>query len=300
MSFRASTIGELAEAQMQSSSEGRATRVFRRSVYVETGEGLVLLLQGELKSPMTVNVESEASLEGLISAEERCAIDRETIRFARATVVKRGAKLYRSELFAPAKVNVLAKEELRKGAVAMQLLYQVSAQSVDLVGSMAFSGFIESIVRPLGKRDERAVHRVENYLPLIGMGGGFTPSGDDFVAGFVSTYNFVARSNGSEEINLPFGSVAERTVPESARMLEYAQRGHVDEELSGLILSAVTTNHRMFWESLLRVAGRGHTSGIDMSLGVILASATLAEARGEPGATENVVQVLGGFERFNE
>lgn len=292
MILRASDIGELVAAQMESAQEGRVTRVFRRSAYVETGEGLILLHQGELRSPMTVNLGAEACLERLIFDGGACVFLGQSMEFEEFSISTGGAGVYKSPLLRSAIVDVLESRELVKGVAMLSLLYDVSPASLDILGSGAFRAFVQRIIRPLGRGDLSQIHLPENYLPLIGLGNGFTPAGDDLVAGYLATFNHAVKSLGIKEILLPRDELLKRTVPESARMLDYTQRGHVDEDLSRLILSAVSDQHDSFEGNLLEVACRGHTSGIDTSLGVMLASASVAEILGRSRASEVVIDAL--------
>lgn len=292
MILQARDVGELAIEQMRSPIEGKVTRVFRRSAYVETGQGLILLLQGGLRSPITVNLGTEVNIEGLLAPGSSCCLGEETMRFDAFSIEKDGAAVYRSSLLDGLEIDIAAGRELARGAAALRLLYGVSPASLDLVGSDQFRGFIASAIRPLCRGESKAAYSTRNYLPLIGMGSGFTPAGDDFVSGFVAAFNFVARSLGWMEIRLPWRDIAVRTVPESARLIDYAQRGQADEDLSRLIISATVGDHTSFWNSLLDVAQRGHTSGIDLSLGVILASASLAGALGGGDSAERVLHAL--------
>lgn len=292
MILKARGIGELAAAQMQTASRGKVTRVFRRSAYVETGYGLILLLEGGLRSPMTVNLGSDAGLERLVSVGGQCALGAEEMTFGNFTVARNGASVYRSAILEPSQVEILRSRELVKGAVMLSLLCDVSPPSLSLVGSDAFAKFVGSVVLPLSRGERRSVYRQENYFPLIGFGSGFTPAGDDLVAGYLATFNFVARSLGAEQVLLPWNELERRTVPESARMLEYAQKGHTDEDLSRLILSAASSPHTSFESDLLDVARRGHTSGIDLSLGVLLASASVAGWLGRYGTAKGVIDAL--------
>jgi hypothetical protein len=292
MILQARDIGELAAAQMQSASEGKVTRVFRRSAYVETKEGLILLLEGELRSPMTLNLGAEAGLEQLVSVGGSCSLGAEKMSFEGFSVERGDASVYRSALLDRSPVDVVDSGELVKGVVMLSLLYDVSPPSLNLVGDAAFAKFIRSVVLSFGRGETREPYLPESYFPLVGLGSGFTPAGDDLLSGYLATFNFAARSLGIREILLPWSDLEKRTVAESARMLEYAQRGHTDEDLTRLILSAVSSHHASFESNLLDVARRGHTSGIDMSLGVILASASVAGWLGRSDATQKIVDAL--------
>jgi hypothetical protein len=138
---------------------------------------------------------------------------------------------------------------------------------------------------------------LQSYRGLIGRGGGFTPAGDDFVAGFVGTFNYIARCRRDRTISIPSRWVLSKTVPESGAILAYAAKGYVDEGLERLILSSTQGKGPGFSTELLSVASRGHTSGLDMSLGVLLCGATLVAKESHDGTLQRCAQVIGGGRR---
>jgi hypothetical protein len=82
-----------------------------------------------------------------------------------------------------------------------------------------------------------------------------------------------------------------RTIPESAAILDYSARGYVDEDMGRLVLKTLDGSDR-FFDELMAVAHRGHTSGIDMSLGVLLCEAALAQTGGERDALRRCLDEL--------
>jgi hypothetical protein len=83
-----------------------------------------------------------------------------------------------------------------------------------------------------------------------------------------------------------------RTVPESASLVDYAQRGYVDEGLEKLILAGLRNRPRQFRAELSELASRGHTSGLDMSLGVLLLVACVGDIVRHGAALESSLQAL--------
>jgi len=90
---------------------------------------------------------------------------------------------------------------------------------------------------------------------------------------------------------LPRELVFSRTIPESAAILGYALRGYVDEGMERLVLKTLAGGEG-FSDELLGVACRGHTSGIDMALGVLLCEAAMADAKDRGGAFKRCLGVL--------
>jgi hypothetical protein len=290
MNQKAWSIGDLAADLLSKNKSGRVTRVFQRSAYVKSGEDFLLLLWGGLRSPMTINVEGNAST-GSIRAEERCELSRNGVALDSRKIDVEGAEVFRSALLDRRKVVLPGREALRKGVAVLRSLYEVSPSGPTLNKDSELRTFIESTLIPLASGESAGAYSPASYLPLVGRGGGFTPAGDDFLGGLVATFNFIARSRRSRQIRLPRAILRGRTVPESANVLFHSAKGYVDEEMERLVLRSLDGGPN-FSEELIEVAHRGHTSGIDMSLGVLLCEAAVADADKREGVLEDCLEIL--------
>jgi len=294
MSLRVTSIGELATALTTPTSVGRVTRVFRNSAYVESEGGLYTLLRGGPRSPMTINVSGTEEIERALKAGDACRYRDKRLNIGGVRLQTEGAGVYRSELRKPTFINPITSADIVKGIAMLRLLYHASPPSLDIVGHKSFLDFVHSVVLPLGRGELTGLHQPRNYLALVGLGSGFTPSGDDLLAGFAGAYNHVARSTGAESIALPLAELSKRTVFESAMILDYAQKGYVDEGLERLILSSLGNSAGDFFDELLELTRRGHTSGIDMSLGVILSVAAVRAWTQHDRTLQDVLRALTG------
>jgi hypothetical protein len=291
MILRAADVGELVSSFLTHASEGRVRRVFRSSAYIEAEDEVILLLRGELRSPMTVNLSAADDFGRLLAIDERCDLGMGRLEFGRMTVRTEGANVYHGGLGRDSSIAPLAGSELVRGIVMLRLLYGASQSKLDIVTDGSFRQFIYTVLLPLAEGEMAEAYLPRNYFPLIGIGGGFTPAGDDFVGGFTAAFNHVARTTGRAEIRLPKPELEKRTVPESAALIDYAQRGYVDEELERLIISAFG-GRPGFFDNLLQVARRGHTSGIDVSSGVLLSAAVCRDHMTREGAVEKCLSAL--------
>lgn len=279
MILQASHIGELAAEFLARGGRGKVTRVFSTSAYLRLGDDFMLVLDGRLKSPMTINLDGGGKrLSGFEPGGEWEVAPR-GFKSGPADVSVADAVLYRSALHGRTSATLPSAAELVKGVTMLRSLYDVAQSGPTLADDDALGGFAGSTLTPFANGDED-IHDRTHYLPLIGRGGGFTPSGDDFVAGFLASFNHMARSSGSRPVTLPKALLYQNTVPESAAIVFYATLGYVDEELARLILASLDARATGFQSELLDVARRGHTSGIDMSLGVLLCEAALSDASG--------------------
>ncbi len=291
---RASDIGELASAILAKERRGRVSRAFPGSAYVRTKDDFLLLLWGRLRSPSTLNVMGGGARSADFEPGAVCELAPGGISAGETQVKNAQAQVFRSSLLKPKSVTFPKAEALTGGIAMLVSLYDVAPGGEKLVSDGALQRFVNRVMSPLAGGDRSAAYDFKNYMGLVGRGGGFTPAGDDFLGGFLATFNFVARQRGRKEVSIPQRLLFDSTVPESAAMLSHAAGGYVDEAMEGLILSSTGPRKDGFHRELLSVARRGHTSGIDMSLGVMLCEAALSEDAGNRGTLAASLDVIWG------
>lgn len=114
---------------------------------------------------------------------------------------------------------------------------------------------------------------------LIGLGAGLTPAGDDFVGGAMIALRAAGELALAERIAAWALSLAETNTNRISRAhLACAAQGEGHEALHALLASSGRSAR--FEQSLARLAGIGHTSGLDAAAGALLA---LAARRGDSG-----------------
>ena len=280
MTQRASSVGEHAHRFLLKGGHGTVTRVFKRSAYVRAGSDFILLLWGGARSPMTINLVGDGEGTRELRAGEDCELGPSGIRVRDVMLATEGSPVYRSALRKWGATALPRPGDLAGGVSMLKSLYDASPQDLSLVSDPLFKAFTDGCLVPAAHGKGRL--SFDAFLALLGRGGGFTPAGDDFTAGFTSVFNYIARSRRSGPIVIPRRLASSRTIPESAAIMVYSSRGHVDEELQRLILNSL--GGRGFRDDLMSLASRGHTSGMDMSLGVLLAEA-FESGRADGGRT---------------
>ncbi|HXW94360.1 MAG TPA: DUF2877 domain-containing protein [Nitrososphaerales archaeon] len=291
MNQKASSIGNIATEILSKDCSGEVTRVFGRSTYIRAKHDFVLLLWGGLRSPVTVNIEGDSNSQSRTRVGERCSLSREKIGLGDLQIDLRRAEVFRSALLRTREITLPKGTALAKGVAMLRSLYEVSPAGPTLPSDPALRTFVGETLVPFANGNSRTIFSPVHYLPLIGRGGGFTPAGDDFVGGVVTVFNYVARCRRTRQVMIPSKLIHGRTVPESAMILSHSARGNVDEGTERLILASTGGGVR-FYDELLAVARRGHTSGIDMSLGVMLCEAALAQTEGESGALQKCLDTF--------
>jgi hypothetical protein len=293
LNLKATDVGELAARFLDQAQEGRVSRLFQNSLYVRLGRDYFLILRGRLRSPTTINVISEGGFQGTSIVGDVCAVAKEGLTIGKLVVRTGEARTYSGGLRSDSHQAPIPSSHILKGTAALNLLYGASGQAIDIAGSMPFRLFASSVLWSVSKGDLGGVTNGKNFLPLVGAGGGFTPAGDDFVGGFAALFNHVAALKKWDTIRLPRHELEARTVPESAALLDAAQEGFVDEEVERLILSALGRRPDNFFQHLLGVARRGHTSGIDVSLGILMAAGVVREIEAGDGTVRKNLETLG-------
>jgi hypothetical protein len=291
MNQKASSIGDLAVRALSKGKPGEVTRVFQRSAYVRSGNRFILLLWGGLRSDMTVNVVGEEGAGTHARVGERCVLRPDAVVLRSGIIEVKGAETFRSALLNRKRILLPAASALTKGVAMLRALYEVSPSGPTLVGDKALWAFATTTLAAFASGKPAAVRSLESYAPLLGRGGGFTPAGDDFVGGLLTALNYVARCRRGMQVLMPRQFLLAKTIPESAAILDYSARGYVDEDMGRLVLKTLDGSDH-FFDELMTVAHRGHTSGIDMSLGVLLCEAALAQTEGERDALKRCLGEL--------
>lgn len=194
--------------------------------------------------------------------------------------------------------QVLVPDETLLLASGILMIVDNKLSALDPSG-IAHQGLIEFLrggVLPLRKSSETKQFR-ESAMRIVGLGGGFTPSGDDVLGGFLAAFNALARKIGRSEILFDFTLLEGRTSWISAKLVDYMQRLVLDEQVNHLIASAVSEDGEGFVISAESILPRGHTSGIDILVGIILALSLVRGIETQSGVIERVASRLGLYRR---
>ena len=118
--------------------------------------------------------------------------------------------------------------------------------------------------------------KLEELKELVGLGPGLTPSGDDFISGFLYTINYASDFNLIESFNIKFDEwisfISQKTNKISRMDLFLALNDQPLEVVKNLIESLFGLKKYRVYNSALRLVDRGSTSGTDIITGIIFAS----------------------------
>ena len=113
---------------------------------------------------------------------------------------------------------------------------------------------------------------------LCGRGPGYTPAGDDYITGFLSMFNWAAKSLDFDMIELP-RYYAELTSWTSYKLMEYGKECLCDEEMQSIINSVARGSANEYFKNMGPISHRGHTSGLDLVTGMTCALYTIIDRR---------------------
>jgi len=275
---------------------GSVEHIFPSSFYLKTKTGdLISVTTKRVRSPVNINVEERgepfpsllspgegATLVGGRLAVGPLAISLGEGRYSNSDV----ASLFDLQGFSKLSDHLLASATLLQA-------FNLQGSMVDET-SPAFTQyrafFRENFIRPPGFSSPTFMR---NAVGLLGLGSGFTPSFDDFLSGFLCLYNLASSRLGFEPMRLDPLEVESRTSWASAKLVEHMQEGEMDEDVEALVASAFRGDGDAFVLSVEEVVGRGHSSGLDLSCGLVMAAAVVQDMLTAKGLASTVAGRLG-------
>ncbi|MCX6556644.1 MAG: DUF2877 domain-containing protein [Candidatus Aminicenantes bacterium] len=127
-----------------------------------------------------------------------------------------------------------------------------------------------------------------DFLPGIkmvaGLGFGLTPGGDDFIGGLLLALYYgqqLFKRNFESAIRLVCRS-AEGKNPFSGTMLADAGEGRAVGRVKSLLAALINGNEKKVRQNALQLRAIGHSSGIDLGVGLLLTGRALVRNQGEP------------------
>jgi hypothetical protein len=275
--LRAKSVGSLALRALSrggSAVAGTVVNTFANSFYARTGKDeLLFFTNHSIRSPTTVNLDAKSDLEKLVTPLQSLTVEGKQILIGTDTTITLDTALVYDDAREQSSEAGLDFSMIRKSLRIVSVILKIidTSQSVLDPHAIAHNSIVEfasdavkSLLRPGGEERFRQV-----ALRIVGLGSGFTPSGDDTLGGFLAVYNSFANAIGRAPILLELRAIEERTSWISAKLLDHMQHLILDEQVRGLTDSVTDEDELVLaFESLLP---RGHTSGIDISVGAILA-----------------------------
>jgi len=293
----ATQLGEIASQSFSKTKSGKIGEViasFQNSFYIRTlDDELVFVTNRSPGSPITVNVTSNSNFAKLALPNSLVTLfENELLIGEDATICLETSRPYKDAITSLPSKLALNHKALDSLAFILGILDVTSSVlDANAIAHDETRRFARKAGIPLmGSLDQTQFMR--QTFELVGLGTGFTPSGDDFLGGFLATWNSFAEMVGRSKILLDFELLSHNTSWISAKLLDYMQRELLDSQVALAIRAALFGDEEDFVLAVETLLARGHTSGVDMATGIILATSLILDIGNHTRLTENLLNRL--------
>ena len=270
MNFEIATAGKSALNFIESYSEGETigetVKVFENTVYLKTGhDDLICLTSKDVKAPMNLNLNTPVDFLKLDCISKKVIRTPTGLKLETIVFDTKNSKIY----------PITKNHEIKNGLQNRVLFSVDEINLLDTLGSILdnhspffneLSYSIRSISESTQKRD---LMKLSNQLSgIVGLGNGFTPSGDDFIVGFLFCLNRILLCTNHKDAKFV---IMGNTNWASKKFIDYSQNGIVIEPLE-MFVNFLLSGENEIKSSLMDLIQVGKSSGIDASIGAIIAT----------------------------
>lgn len=296
----ATICGSIARRLLHDGGNGRVVAVFERSFYIQSDDG-VACIGNESLPPCPLNVITDACRDGDwrvagLRAGTPWTISASTIRAGHAFRIRMGDVQtwqpaialsqwhYRALNHALSALGALAATRvpgeglgvfaLRPGKTATEPVARMASEPLEHLHR-----WLKSSIRGDITTSSDGLERVR---PLLGLGPGLTPSGDDLLGGVMVALHTFGReeiSNALWRTLRPWALQAGNVI--SFAHLSAASEGQGSAAVHGIVHALQTGNGTEMVECLSDIEQTGHTSGWDALAGVVTVVDALLCTEGE-------------------
>lgn len=270
MNFEIATAGKSALNFIESYSEGETigetVKVFENTVYLKTGhDDLICLTSKDVKAPMNLNLNTPVDFLKLDCISKKAIRTPTGLKLETIVFDTKNSKIYPT-----------TKDYEMKNGLRNRILFSVDEINLlDTLGSILdnhspffnkLSYSIRSISESTQKRD---LMKLSNQLSgIVGLGNGFTPSGDDFIVGFLFCLNRILSCSNHKYAKFV---IVGNTNWASKKFIDYSQNDIVIEPLE-MFVNFLLSGENETKFPLMDLLQIGKSSGIDASIGAIIAT----------------------------
>jgi hypothetical protein len=298
--YTAYSIGWFANKVIKKEKRAIVQYIFENTFYLNYGNDMVVVTRKNYPSSITIILSSDKQgkpFNNILRIGGEAYTSKNTIRIGSLTINIDRPEIYRPRNLPDPDAESLkvAKEIFGKPLKAILILYSCTPVKNPLFKTLEFKKFIDEVVYPFSRRQTDVIHDPEKYRILLGVGEGFTPSGDDFLLGFIVTINLFDKLLSIRKIRLDEKLLLNSTAWVSAMYLKYTQLGIYDERIENFLSALLEGDENMAIDTLISIIERGHISGLDISLGIITGLACILEYLGERGFVSNIMRYMENF-----
>ena len=254
------------ESYSEGETIGETVEVFENTVYLKTDhDDLICLTSKDVKAPMNLNLNTPVDFLRLDCVSKKVIRTPTGLKLETIVFDTKNSKIY----------PITKNHEIKNGLQNRVLFSVDEINLLDTLGSILdnhspffneLSYSIRSISESTQKRD---LMKLSNQLSgIVGLGNGFTPSGDDFIVGFLFCLNRILSSSNHKHGKFV---IMGNTNWASKKFIDYSQNGIVIEPLE-VFVNFLLSGENEIKSSLMDLIQVGKSSGIDASIGAIIAT----------------------------
>lgn len=311
--FACTCIGDLHSWLLHkgSGTVGKTLNAFDTTINIRTDKDeLLVITLGKLRSPVNLNVTPDnvnMGFKQIVGEDAKAMIQNEHVgKRPRAALLVGDAVIMLAEHerfrnhFSCLEPHAIQTFAINRYRIFSALESQAQANrfgcllNPDMTTRGLFAGFMDQLISDIAILDQ---HEFENSVSkglqqLCGKGPGFTPAGDDFIAGYLAMSNWLSQAMKLGDAVVPGNDFSVLTTWTSFKLIEYGARNLLDEQAQHMINCVAQSNIDVYIQAVGLISKRGHTSGLDFATGMTIALFTAADRVFETSVLESIVQVL--------
>ena len=270
MNFEIATAGKSALNFIESYSDGETigetVKVFENTVYLKTGhDDLICLTSKDVKAPMNLNLNTPVDFLKLDCISKKVIRTPTGLKLETIVFDTKNSKIY----------PITKNHEIKNGLQNRVLFSVDEINLLDTLGSIldnhsSFFNELSYSIRSISESTQKHdLMKLSNQLSgIVGLGNGFTPSGDDFIVGFLFCLNRILSSSNHKHGKFV---IMGNTNWASKKFIDYSQNGIVIEPLE-VFVNFLLSGENEIKSPLMDLIQVGKSSGIDASIGAIIAT----------------------------
>lgn len=295
-----------------SGTVGKALNAFDTTINIRTHKDeLLVVTLGRLRSPINLNVtpgNANMGFKQIVGQDATVWIQNENtgkqptaaLLVGDAIIILSEHDTYRNH-FSPLEPDAiqLFANNSHKIFSALQSLAHANRMGCllnpDMTTRGLFGGFIDQLISDNGILDQHEYNDniSKGLQQLCGKGPGFTPAGDDFIAGYLAMSNWLADAMKLGQAAIPGNDFSVLTTWTSFKLIEYGARNLLDDQAQDMINCVAQNKIDAYIQAVGLISERGHTSGLDFATGMTIGLFTVADRVFKTSVLKSIVQVLG-------
>ena len=270
MNFEIATAGKSALNFIESYSEGETigetVKVFENTVYLKTrNDDLICLTSKDVKAPMNLNLNTPVDFLKLDCISKKAIRTPTGLKLETVGFNTKNSKIYFSK----------KDSQMKDGLRDRVLFYLDEINLIDISGSIIdnhspFFNELSDSIRSISESTQKyELKKLSEQLScIVGLGNGFTPSGDDFIVGFLFCLNRILSCSNHKYAKFV---IVGNTNWASKKFIDYSQNDIVIEPLEVFVNFLLSGENETKFP-LMDLLQIGKSSGIDASIGAIIAT----------------------------